>query len=109
MAKIYKVRGCDPLSTWDLKSLKRRPEVEIFVYNYQHGGYDGSGFALWKEGKKFGYTYLGHCSCYGPLEENDLTSILYTWTEIKRIVKANDWDREYAEPVLARMKEVLSG
>lgn len=87
--KIYKVRGCDKLSECDIKRLqghnqkKSGKPIDVFVYNYKDQGYEGSGFALWREGKKFGYMNLSHCSCNGPLD--DLNSILYTFPQIKKI------------------------
>lgn len=104
--KVYKVRGCDPLSEYDLRDVKKL-DAEFFIYNYQNHGYEGSGFALWKKGRKYGYSYLGHCSCNGPVE--DLNSIMYTITEIRKLAKTSSYEWQYAEPVLARLKEVTKG
>lgn len=105
MVKIYKVRNCDTLGEWDIERVKKAlPEAEWFIYNYSNGGYDGTGFALWKQGNKYGYTYLGHCSCNGPVE--DLDSILYTITEIRKLADKKNYEWEYAGSVLARMKEL---
>lgn len=93
--KVYKIRGCDSLDKWDFDYLKREhPNADVLVYNYTDGGYDGSGFALWRDGDKFGYAYLGHCSCNGPLE--DCRSILYTFDKIELLQQKHekdyDWD-----------------
>lgn len=56
----------------------------FFVYSYESGSYEGTGFAVWDmEDGKYGYTYLGHCSCNGPVE--DLNSIPYNWNELQQI------------------------
>lgn len=102
--KIYKVRGCDTFSQWDMERLKGKP-FEVFVYNYIDGGYSGTGFALWLQDGKFGYAYLGHCSCNGPLE--DLNSILYTLEEIKQLADKGEWGWQYSKPVIARMEKYL--
>jgi hypothetical protein len=110
--KIYKVKGCDKLNEWDFENLKNLPKADVFIYNYDNHGYEGSGFALWREGKKFGYTYISHCSCNGPLE--DLNSILYTWPQIKKLAKKvnskdfmESYEWKYPVPVVERMEQFL--
>lgn len=71
--------GPDELSEWDLSTncySKRDEEpyigkvkADVFLYWYENGGYDGTGFALWRNDGKWAYQHLGHCSCYGPLED----------------------------------------
>ena len=68
--KIYNV-GIDSLSEYDLKYLDKEA-YEYFIYNYRDFGYDGDGEAVLKdENGKFILIDLGHCSCYGPLEERN--------------------------------------
>jgi hypothetical protein len=109
--KIYKVKGCDKINEWDLERLKNKP-FDVFIYNYKSGSWDGDGFALWREGKKFGYAYLGHCSCNGPLE--DLNSILYTFPQIKKLAQkasskdfTESYEWRYAPRVVERMEQFL--
>lgn len=65
--KIFNVGG-DELGKYDLKNLEVL-NFKYFVYSYEYYSYEGSGFAVWKnENGTFGYIQLGHCSCYGPLE-----------------------------------------
>ena len=68
-------------NTKDSESLEPYPEalterVRIFVYQYQSGQYDGNGesLVLLKNGlwHRMG---LGHCSCYGPLDEQNLSDL----------------------------------
>lgn len=106
MVKIYKVRGCEELGEWDTERIKKDlADAELFVYCYESGSYDGSGFALWKVGNKYGYISMGHCSCNGPLE--DLNSILYTLPQLKKIVEKAYYGDD-ASKVFARLKELQS-
>ena len=38
------------------------------AYTYGTGSYEGSGSAIWKKDGKYHQASLGHCSCYGPLD-----------------------------------------
>lgn len=88
--KIIKTADSEELYDWDLRKVEELG-AEYFVYNYQSGSYDGTGWAIWKiDDDKFGYTYLGHCSCNGPVE--DLNSIPYSLSEIKEIA-----DKHYSD------------
>lgn len=42
--------------------------VTILVYWYAAGSYEGAGHALFQIGNLWTHHDLGHCSCYGPLE-----------------------------------------
>lgn len=66
MEKIISV-GRDELSEYDFERLEKLG-FDLMVYGYEDGGYDGSGFAAFKKGDQWFYQELGHCSCYGPLE-----------------------------------------
>lgn len=104
MVKIYKTYKCDELSEWDIERVKNAlADADYFVYNYSNGGYDGSGFALWKKDGKYGYTQLSHCSCNGPVE--DLNSIYYTLDQIKKLVE-KEYYGDYAAKVFAKIKEL---
>jgi len=64
--KIYNV-GPDELSDWDFEQLNQ--ELEWIVVFYENYGYEGDGEAVgYFEGKLF-ITQLGHCSCYGPMDD----------------------------------------
>jgi hypothetical protein len=76
-----------------------------FVYYYQSGDYEGSGFAVWKKGRKFFYSDLGHCSCYGPTEK--LESIDYTFKEITKI--ASNYESYGSKSVIQHIVENLNG
>jgi len=53
----------------------RFPEgAEWCVYDYEYGSYDGSGLAFFGGGGRFWEKSLGHCSCYGPWD-NDPSEI----------------------------------
>ncbi len=66
--KIYKIKESDSLSEYELEYIEKLG-AEWLVYYYEYGNYDGSGFAVWKVGKKLYYHDMGHCSCYGPTDE----------------------------------------
>ena len=69
--QIYNV-GRDSLDEYDLKYLDKEA-YEYLIYNYEVGDYEGDGAAVLKDNTgKFILIDLGHCSCYGPLEERDL-------------------------------------
>jgi hypothetical protein len=42
--------------------------VDVLVYSYQRGSYEGSGAALLRKNGMWAYADLGHRSCYGPLD-----------------------------------------
>ena len=101
--KIYAIEGSTEFSEYDEAKL---PPCDIFVYFYEYECYEGSGFSVWKNGDKFGYHYLGHCSCYGPLENIDSNAI-YTLEEVEDIVKQN-YDANKGPEVLAFLKEKIA-
>ena len=70
--RIYKIKGSDGLSEWDLEDIEKLG-ADWLVYYYEAGDYEGSGFAVWKVKDKFYYHDMGHCSCYGPTEEMENT------------------------------------
>lgn len=94
--KIVNVGG-EKLDGYELDVIKEL-KADWFVYRYESGSYDGSGFAIWKKGTKYFYEYLSHCSCYGPTE-NIATgkNAEFTFTQIKEIVKTNN--QEYQDLV----------
>ena len=104
--RILKVSGCDKLDEWDLRRVKENREADIFIYNYENHGYEGSGFAIYGDGKKFNYTGLSHCSCNGPVEF--LAPITYTLSELEKIIEAHSqYDSKYSKPTLKRLIQEL--
>lgn len=105
--KIYNV-GIEPLSEYDLERLDGE-DYEYFIYNYRDFGYDGDGAAILKdEYGKFMLIDLGHCSCYGPLEERN-PKCIYSLDEITRLLDKrcqDEYDRRYAESVAEKLKEL---
>lgn len=67
--------GPDELSDWDLESMrtlsKKLPrEIEEFVYWYKVDTWSGDGCAIYRDEMDMWHIiYLGHCSCYGPVED----------------------------------------
>lgn len=64
--KIYNI-GPDELSKWDIGQIDI--ELDWIVVFYENYGYEGSGEAVgYRDGKLY-VKNLGHCSCYGPVED----------------------------------------
>lgn len=83
--KIVSV-GPDELSEYDLKELPQLErqcsyKVEEFVYWYEIHPYSGDGCAVYRDSNQDWHVIgLGHCSCYGPLE--DLKSVPMTKEQV---------------------------
>ena len=88
--------------------------AEWVVYSYESGCYDGSGVAVWKVGDKFGMQNLGHCSCYGPMEDANMATMPLEELlgELKPVSK-DDYDYEYMKKVYDKIvsltKEITNG
>ena len=93
--KIISTSSSETLREWDLRQVNEL-DSRFFIYNYKNHGYEGSGFAVWDmPDNKYGYTYLGHCSCNGPVE--DLNSIPYTLHQLEQIAMKNEYAKEVME------------
>lgn len=57
----------EPLSKWDRDTIINAG-IDIAVYSYFSGSYEGSGTLLFQKNNKWFYHDMGHCSCYGPLD-----------------------------------------
>ena len=105
--KIYNV-GYEELSEYDLEYLDEEV-YEYFIYNYVDCGYDGSGAAVLKDNNgKFILIDLGHCSCFGPLEERN-PKCIYSLEEITKLLDKrcqDEYDREYVKDVAEKLKEL---
>lgn len=58
--------GPDPLSAWELEKF---PNWDFISYFYEIGDYCGSGAMIGIKGNLAVAHDMGHCSCYGPVEE----------------------------------------
>lgn len=67
---IKHVLGPDELSDeYDLSYLPK-DKVDYVIYWYEHPDYEGSGVLVARlKDNTFMFQYLGHCSCYGPMDE----------------------------------------
>lgn len=105
--KIYNV-GKDPLNEYDLEYLDKRI-YEYFIYNYEVGDYCGNGAAVLKDNNgKFMFIELGHCSCFGPLEECK-PKCFYSLEEIIKLLDKRCQDvygSEYIKAVAEKLKEL---
>ncbi len=117
MSELYQV-GPDKLSDYDLKDLEYE-ELEWFVFWYEEGSYEGTGLGagLTKDGK-IRYENLGHCSCYGPMEnfpgapevsvEEFLTFAEYDTAVKRRRREEKDYDYEQWQKVVEKVKELTA-
>lgn len=65
----------------------------IFVYSYETGSYDGSGFSVWKVGRKWYYSSLSHCSCNGPFDFiYQAKNAGFTFKEVKKVSTEYNYD-----------------
>lgn len=64
--------GYDPetLGAYDIERLENSvSEPTDFWYYYGTGCYCGAGYMIGRNSSGWGYHDMGHCSCYGPVEE----------------------------------------
>lgn len=105
--KIYNV-GKDPLGEYDLEYLDERI-YEYFIYNYEGYIYSGNGAAVLKDNNgKFIFIELGHCSCYGPIEERN-PKCIYSRDEMVKLLDKRCKDTYgdgYAKAVAEKLKEL---
>lgn len=67
-------------------------EADLIVYSYASGCYSGDGFAVWKKGRKWFYTSLGHCSCNGPFDNLTTSKEAgFTLAEVKSVATENNY------------------
>ena len=100
--------GRDSLDEYDLEYLDKEA-YEYLIYNYEVGDYDGSGAAVLKDNNgKFMLIDLGHCSCFGPLEECK-PKCIYSLEEIIKLLDKRCQDvygSEYVKDVAKKLKEL---
>jgi hypothetical protein len=63
----YRYGELGELSNWEIDNLNHFGFDEIWYY-YAYGSYEGNGMMLMKKGNLYDAHNMGHCSCYGPLE-----------------------------------------
>ena len=88
--KIISV-GKDRLSKYELEEIPKLErqtlyKVKEFIYYYLDYGYEGEGCAIFLDSNdKWHIVDLGHCSCYGPLE--DLKSVPMEKEQVLELLK----------------------
>lgn len=104
--KIYNV-GKGSLDEYDLEYLDEEV-YEYLIYNYHDEGYEGDGAAVLKDKNgKFTLIGLGHCSCFGPLEECN-PKCIYSLDEIIKLLDKrcqDKYDSEYVKGIAEKFKE----
>jgi len=106
--KIYRVKGSEELSKeFDLDKLKSIPGITIIVYDYHTEPYEGNGEMLLKKNSKWYRVNLGHCSCYGPLDNVDNYLGKQDGKSLKVLLKDVTPElREQLKPILLRLKKL---
>jgi hypothetical protein len=99
--------GSGEFDSWDLEQIGKDLDADIVVYYYVYGSYEGSGFAAFVYKDKYGYTDLGHCSCYGPVDDLRGVKACYTLEEVEKIAEKN-YSEEHGPAVVERLKELIN-
>lgn len=108
------VKLFDEMSDYEIENLnKNRPldvAVDILIYAYHDGGYDGHGIAVYRDNKnKWHLDEISHCSCNGALDEG-FNKIEYTKTQIVSLLKKriddDNWLKADYMNVLAEVEKV---
>jgi hypothetical protein len=91
----YSYGAPEALGEYDVKRLEEEG-VELAAYYYASGSYEGSGSIIFRTKDGWRYHNMGHCSCYGPLDngwaggkaEKTLYDLVGTFSdELKRETK----------------------
>jgi hypothetical protein len=103
--KSYRGNVCGKLSEFDVMEFESFPPDAIF-YWYVNGGYDGYGALIAVKDNRWYIKDLGHCSCYGPLEDFATDISEYTIEKLDDILTkgTDDWQKEY-DPLVALAKK----
>ena len=91
----------------DLEYLDKK-DYEYIICSYAQDMWSGEGAAVLKDRNgKFMFIELGHCSCYGPLEERN-PKCIYSLDEITKLLdkRCKDTYGGYAKAVAEKLKEV---
>jgi hypothetical protein len=67
----YPYGDIEAFDEYDSRALEERGVQEAY-YWYANGGYEGTGWILYKQADKWGLSSLGHCSCNSPLDDLDV-------------------------------------
>ncbi|MCA9280364.1 MAG: hypothetical protein KDA34_14845 [Phycisphaerales bacterium] len=101
----YKV-GPDDLDEWELSKIPT--DAEWVIYSCEIGDYCGSGTMLCKVGDSYLCHDMGHCSCFGPMEEFNAKSMMDAHVAM-RVLKPSKIDRfpmDGCEPVWNKWAEI---
>lgn len=76
---------------------------DLVLYWYAYGSYEGSGEMLARRDGRWAYANLGHCSCYGPVDNLGPFS---WWNSIAELMAScTPYARTSIEPLLALLKD----
>jgi len=107
MPQIFSL-GPDEL--WELEGEIYGPckNLEVIVYDYTNEGYEGYGDLIGFDGKNYYHAYLGHCSCYGPLDDFNLNNPIPNLIALKEKITGENFNTKEGNKLINKLKEVLS-
>lgn len=90
----------EEFSKWEQNEVNKL-DFNWFVYFYEYGSCEGSGFAIWRKYDKYYYDYLGDCSCYGPTENISIADNgEFTFEQVKEIAEKDEYGKECIEFII---------
>ena len=103
----------DELSEYDIENLnKNRPldiAVDVLIYCYHDGGYDGYGVAVYLDSNGgWHLDEISHCSCNGAFDEG-FNKISYTMPQIIKLLEkraSESWRADDYRSVLKELEEL---
>jgi len=104
MFNIKYLQDSTNFSEYDLERIEHL-NLEKWVTNYSYVAYGWTGFLIAKDAENLWFKFeLGHCSCYGPLE--NWYSWKFTKEEMLELIKALD-PEEYGDHVTKEEKQAF--
>ncbi len=79
----------EEISQYEIDHLPKA--IDVFIYSYAYGCYEGSGNALFRMQGLWYLHSMGHCSCYGPMENIDSCGV---GKKLKDIQMSNEYREE---------------
>ena len=110
LGNIFIIEGYDHNDSelWYARILPDPDNKRHIICSYAQDMWSGEGAAVLKDRNgKFMFIELGHCSCYGPLEERN-PKCIYSLEEIIKLLDKHCKDTYggYAKAVAEKLKEV---
>lgn len=102
--QIYEIGG-ESLEYYGLEH-ECPPNTIWVIHNYDVGQYDGYGKAIAYDGEYLWECDLGHCSCYGPLDDG--FSKIGTIEDLFSTSDRSIFDEDFSDEVLNKIWELVN-